>query len=151
MILNSEKVQPEVELIDSVGIEIVVDECNSAKWTKVDRRPGNLSLLINNTFWRLSRLGRGGFVYEAPDSWKLPHLAVFFVSDADDASTRQSRQCAQACMARYAVPTMVISQSALYERPSEDFMIHPCSLHPCLTNTNRVTTTFRSLRDYQSI
>ncbi|KAI9779748.1 MAG: hypothetical protein M1839_007246 [Geoglossum umbratile] len=123
---------PEVELIDSFGLELVVDECTQAKTTKVDGRPDTLTLNLNNSFWYRSRCDDSGFHLESPTYWKLPHLAVFFCSDDDSISVRQTRLYARSFMARHAVPSIFISQNPLYGRPGENYALDTRSVHMCL-------------------
>jgi hypothetical protein len=123
---------PEVELIDSFGLELVVDECTHARTTKVDARPDTLTLNLNNSFWYRSRCDDSGFHLESPTYWKLPHLAVFFCSDDDNISARQTRLYARSFMARHAVPSIVISQNPLYGRPVESYTLDTRSVHMCL-------------------
>ncbi|KAI9768212.1 MAG: hypothetical protein M1840_005042 [Geoglossum simile] len=123
---------PEVELIDSFGLELVVDECTHAKTTKVDGRPDTLTLNLNNSFWYRSRCDDSGFHLESPTYWKLPHLAVFFCSDSDSISMRQTRLYARSFMARHAVPSIFISQNPLYGRSVENYALDTRSIHMCL-------------------
>lgn len=127
-----------VELIESLGIELVVDECTCAKTAEYYGAPGTLSLLINGDFECHSKPCNQGFIYEGRGSWRLPHLTVFFVSNDDDVSARQTRQYAREFMTRHAVATMVISESALYERLVEDVCWYDSSsLHACLVTRKR--------------
>lgn len=123
---------PEVELIDSLGLELVVDECTSATTTKVDGGPDTLRLMLNGTFWYRSRWSDGAFVHEGSAAWQLPHLAVVFCADADGTAARQTRLYARSFLARHAVPTIIISESPLYERPTESYALHPDGIHACL-------------------
>ncbi|KAI9793850.1 MAG: hypothetical protein M1816_007102 [Peltula sp. TS41687] len=113
-----------LESIESLGIKLTVDECTSATNTRDTGsyvKPRVLSVLVNDVFWCHSRQSDEGFVYEGRNSWMLPHLTVFFVSDEDDRSARDTRENALNFMRRHGVPTLMISESALYERPPEEF------------------------------
>ena len=123
---------PEVELIDSLGLELVVNECTAALSQKVDNEPDIIGLFLNRSVWYLSRWTSKGFVREGCLSWKLPHLAVIFCSAEDAGSARETRLIAQSFMARHDVATLMISHSSLSEMPTENFSLNPHSLHFCL-------------------
>ncbi|KAH0547510.1 hypothetical protein FGG08_000235 [Glutinoglossum americanum] len=123
---------PEVELIDSFGLELVVDECTHARTTKTHGKPDTLTLHLNNSFWYRSRCDDSGFHLESPTYWKLPHLAVFYCSDDDNITARQTRLYTRSFMARHAVPAIVISQNPLYGRPVESYTLDTRSVHMCL-------------------
>jgi hypothetical protein len=123
---------PEVELINSFGLELVVDECTSAHATQAGSAHDTLSLHLNGNSWCHSKYTAAGWVYEADMPWNLPHLAIFFCSDNDAISVRQTRLYARQFMTRHAIPTIFISRSPLYEKPVDHYTLDPRSLHACL-------------------
>ncbi|KAL7271204.1 hypothetical protein RUND412_006057 [Rhizina undulata] len=122
---------PEVELVESFGVEMVVDVCSMAKATKVDGRPDTLSLWLNGNQCVLSCWGENGLRFEG-SGWKLPHLMVIFCSDDDTTTRKMTRACARSFMSRYPVPTLIISQNPLYYKPKENYTVDTRSIHMCL-------------------
>ncbi|KAI9698710.1 MAG: hypothetical protein M1836_003820 [Candelina mexicana] len=125
-------VSPEVELIDSLGPELVVDDCTAARMTKINGKPDTLVLTLNNHLTCQSRCHGSGFQLESPVPWKLPDVAVFFRSDSDDLAARQTHHFARSFLARHAVASIVISERPLYASKDEKFALDHNSVHMCL-------------------
>ena len=122
---------PEVELVESFGVEMAVDVCTAARASKRESRPDALSLTLNGNQSVSSSYGDNGPQLESP-GWKLPHLAVVFCSEDDNSQRRSTRVSARAFMARHSVPTLVISQDPLYHRVTENYTLDTRSVHMCL-------------------
>lgn len=122
---------PEVELVESFGVEMAVDVCTTAKSSKRDSRPDTLCLWLNGNQSVQSSYGENGPEIETPN-WKLPHLAVVFCSDEDNTQRRMTRVYARSFMARHSVPTLVIAQNTLYHKPTENYTLDTRSVHMCL-------------------
>lgn len=142
---GSRSMSPEVELVDTSGLEIVVDTCTSAQTTKhvVKGYSDTISLWLNNNRNVLSYSNAEGGIRLECQGWKLPHLAIVFCSDDDTAQARSTRIVARQFLARHNVPTMVISQSPLYGKKSDSIHVDPRSLHVCIESPN--------LDDYDTI
>ncbi|KAI5807069.1 hypothetical protein EDC01DRAFT_12129 [Geopyxis carbonaria] len=126
---GSRSISPEVELVDNNGPEIVLDECTSAKASRNMGQPDSLSLWLNGTNNVCSVFENNGIQLES-SGWKLPHLAVVYCADDDDDVTRRMTRCyARSFMARHSVPTLVISQSPLYEQSTESYTLDSKSVH----------------------
>ncbi|KAI9842163.1 MAG: hypothetical protein M1837_007450 [Sclerophora amabilis] len=123
---------PEVTLVPSVGVDLVVDECTAAKTSKQDKRPDSLGLRLNDSIWYSSIHKDNKFGLEPREHWQLPHVAIFFCSDSDSMETRQTRLYARSFMARHAVPSIIVSESPLFERLTEHFALDTHSIHMCL-------------------
>ncbi|KAG0123614.1 hypothetical protein HOY82DRAFT_220325 [Tuber indicum] len=122
---------PEVELVESFGVEMAVDVCTAARSSKRENRPETLSLWLNGNQSVSSSYGDSGPQLESP-GWKLPHLAVVFSSEDDNTQRRMTRVYARAFMARHSVPTLVISQDPLYHKLTENYTLDTRSVHMCL-------------------
>ncbi|KAI5836832.1 hypothetical protein DFP73DRAFT_343398 [Morchella snyderi] len=122
---------PEVELVESFGVEMAVDVCTTAKSSKRENRPDTICLWLNGNQSVQSTYGEDGPEITTP-GWKLPHLAVVFSSDDDNTQKRMTRVYARSFMARHSVPTLVISQNTLYHKPTENFALDTRSVHMCL-------------------
>ncbi|KAI9718400.1 MAG: hypothetical protein M1812_004121 [Candelaria pacifica] len=139
-------VSPEVELIDSLGPELVVDDCTAAKTTKVDGKPDTLVLTLNNHLTCQSRHKGSGFQLQSAVPWKLPDVAIFFRSDSDDLAARQTRHFARSFLSRHAVPSIVISETPIYAGKDENFALNHNSVHMCLESRGSRSTDNRVLR-----
>lgn len=122
---------PEVELVESFGVEMAVDVCTAARASKREGRPDTLSLWLNGNQSVSSSYGDNGPQLESP-GWKLPHLAVVFCSEDDSNQRMLTRVYARAFMARHSVPTLVISQDPLYHKVTENYTLDTRSVHMCL-------------------
>lgn len=137
---------PEVELIDSVGFEMVVDECTLAWTSRVEGKVDTLHLQLNGTSRCHSRARYSRVVDDSEEPWTLPHLAVLFCSSEDAWTTRQTRFYAWSFMARHDVPMLVIHDSPLFEKPTEKYTLDPRTLHACIESMKPSPSTDRILR-----
>lgn len=122
---------PEVELVESFGVEMTVDVCTVARASKRENRQDTLSLWLNGNQSVSSFYGDSGPQLEN-HGWKLPHLAVVFCSEEDNTQRRMTRVYARSFMTRHSIPTLVISQSPLYYKPTENYTLDTRSVHMCL-------------------
>ncbi|KZF26598.1 hypothetical protein L228DRAFT_243082 [Xylona heveae TC161] len=123
---------PEVELIDSFGLELVVDECTSAEPIRDFSRSDAINLTVNDHVSCQSKWLRSGYHLQSSSNWELPDIALFFCSDDDDTETRLLRHHALNVMERHAVPSVVISNTPWYRRPTMNFTLNERSIHICL-------------------
>jgi hypothetical protein len=128
---GSKSLSPEVELVESSGLDMIFDVCTAAKATKQEGRQDVLSLWLNGNQNVSSVCGDGGVRLESP-GWKLPHLAVVYCSDDDNSQRRMTRVFARAFMARHAIPTLVLSQNPLYHKSIESPALDIRSVHVCI-------------------
>lgn len=128
---GSRSTSPEVELVDSSGLDMTFDVCTIAKATKNDGQPETLTLWLNGN-QSTSSLYVGNKVHLDNPGWKLPHLTVVYCSDDDNVQRRMTRVYARSFMARHAVPTLVIAQNSLYLKPSEPYALDTRSVHVCI-------------------
>ncbi|KAF8454301.1 hypothetical protein BGX38DRAFT_1267895 [Terfezia claveryi] len=124
------KSSPEVELIESFGVEMSIDICNQAGRMKVDGRPDTLSLCLNGNQWVRSTHGDDGFRLEAAN-WRLPHLAVIFCTEEDTLEEKLARVYTRSFVERHSVPTLVISQKPLFKLTENHNLDIRC-IHMCL-------------------
>lgn len=111
-----------VELIDSTGISLIVEECHSATSTEVDGGHDTLSLNISHqgsSDRKLIDSVWSGAERKVTDNWRLPDLAILYLSDSDDTPKKQTRFLARKFMDFHQVPCIIISQAPLWDRPTE--------------------------------
>lgn len=125
-----DSLSPEVVLIDSTGLELSVEECHSASFAKRDGGNDTISMTLSNrilveSYWSSSK-------FAITEQWKLPDLAVFYLSENDTISTKQTRRFARSFMSRHTVPCVFISQTPLWSKPAEIIALDHRTPHMCL-------------------
>lgn len=122
---------PEVVLIDSTGLELSVEECHSASFVKLEGGNDTISMTISDrtlveSFW-------SGSKFSVTDHWKLPDIAIFYLSENDNISSKQTRRFARSFMNRHFVPCIFISQSPYWNYSSQEIIaLDPKTPHLCL-------------------
>ena len=122
---------PDVVLIDSMGIDMNIEECTSAS-KRGESFGGTMSLTINNQKSIESSWNPLSNTYDVSGGYQLPHLTIFSVTDDDSLPVTQTRARAWAFLERHEVPRIVISSSPGWEKPSLPFSINLKSPHLCL-------------------
>lgn len=121
-----------------IHVQLVVDECISATATaaKEDHHPDTIKLSFKDRDDCTSRWT--GIDFELSTS-ALPDVAIFVLGDNDTDHVRTTRHLAHTFMTRYAVPSMVISESPLWTKgdPMAPFNFH--GLHVCLESRDPTT------------
>lgn len=125
-----DSLSPEVVLIDSTGLELSVEECHSASFAKREGGNDTISMTLSNrilveSYW-------SGSKFAITEQWKLPDLAVFYLSENDTISTKQTRRFARSFMSRHTVPCVFISQTPLWNKPAEIIALDHRTPHMCL-------------------
>ncbi|KAI9750657.1 MAG: hypothetical protein M4579_006370 [Chaenotheca gracillima] len=140
------KQTPEVTLVPSSGINLCFDECTDAKGGQ--NAYSDLSMLINNEFWYSSfgnPLSAGHHSLSRSD-WKLPHIAILFSTEHDDAPALENRERVKLFMARHSVPNITICEDSFLEGhmgyPEQDAP----GLHMCLESRSLIRPTHTIIR-----
>ncbi len=126
---------PEVELIDSMGLELAVDDCTSSRYVSTPLRV-SLDIQLNGTTWCSSRRGPNGLVYEAAASRPLPHLVVIVDEDPNsqtDVDFHQTRCVLKAVASFHRVPVLCVASAPIYTtRSYADFAENQGGPYACL-------------------
>lgn len=125
-----DSLSPEVVLIDSTGLELSVEECNSASFAKRDGGNDTISMILSNRV--LAESYWSGSKFAITEQWKLPDIAIFYLSENDTISAKQTRRFARSFMSRHTVPCIFISQRALWNKPAEIIALDHRTPHLCL-------------------
>ncbi|MCJ1363599.1 hypothetical protein MMC16_002706 [Acarospora aff. strigata] len=139
-------VSPEVELIDSSGLEIIVDNCTSAKATEGKAGHHTITLVLNESLRCHSTRDDFGSKLDVSTPWRLPDIAVIFWPVLDSVTAHQTRQFALMFMSRHKVPLIVISQQPLWRSSTEPMTLDYKSPHLCLESRGGNTSDSRVLR-----
>lgn len=123
---------PEVELIDSSGLEIVVDRCTFAEFTEGEGSHSNITLTLNESTICQSTRDRRGFKVESDSYWQLPDVAIIYRSNGDDARACRTRTIAHLFMRKHNVPSIIISDAPLWDNPNIPAMLPSKAPHLCL-------------------
>lgn len=137
-----------VELIDSTGINLIIEECSSASFTKVDGGNDTISMAISNQVSSDQKLVESvwsGSGHKVTDNWSLPDIAVFYLSESESILAKQTRHFARKFMSRHQVPCIVISQAPLWNRPAEIIALDYTTLHICLKAHDSSTSIVKRL------
>lgn len=142
-----EESSPEVVLIDSSGLELTVEDCNSTELAREESENDSLRLHLSGGTVVHSSWDGAKFVIS--NDWKLPDVAVFCVPDNDNLSLRKTRQFARSFMSRHKVMSIVISQSPMWELPpSEPTTLDYLTPHICLESRKSSLVHYQIIRRY---
>jgi len=122
---------PEIELMHSSGYQIKVEDCTSAQSLQYEdspEKPDVLKLTLDDNFAHHSVPDNETFIIQP--SWELPHVAIFYCTDSDNADMRRTRAITRKFMSRHAVPSIVISHKQLFKGQCMTLDQH--SVHMCL-------------------
>lgn len=118
---------PEVMVVDSIGLELSVEECSSASFTR--REGGNDTIYLALSDGTFVASSWDGSRFSVQETWKFPDVAVFYISKDDTIAARQIRRFAQSFMNRHSVPTILISKSRLFDSPPNNFLLNTKTPH----------------------
>lgn len=135
---------PEVILIDSTGLEMTVEECRSASFTKRDCGNGSIKMTLSNQSVIESSSSEYG--YFVINDWSLPDVAVFYLAEDDDICAKQTRHFARKLMHRHGIPCIFISQAPLWNRHAEIIALDRRTPHVCLEAHCSDSTKFQIIK-----
>ncbi|KAI4189888.1 MAG: hypothetical protein L6R41_001147 [Letrouitia leprolyta] len=131
-------------LLDWSGHEIVVYHCVDASFGRTENGHDSIDLTMeDNTHIRSSW---DVTEYSVSGDWEFPDVAIFYISDHDNVSARQTRRFARSFMARHKVPSILISERPCWDRPSEAMTIDHLTPHICLQATKDTTSSSRVVK-----
>ena len=105
-------VSPEVVLVDSSGIELSVDECVSSTFVRKDE--GNDTIRITLADGMIVESSWSGSRFSTSNHWKLPDVAIFYLSVKDTILAKQTERFARSFMNRHNVPVILVSDVSLW-------------------------------------
>ncbi len=120
----------EVVLIDSSGLELNVEECHYATFTK--REGGNDTLHLEMTDGKVVHSTWNGSKFALSGDWKVPDIAIFCLPEHDSLQSKQTRQFARSVMSRHAVQSIVINQTEQWYKYKEHITLDYLTPHICL-------------------
>ncbi|KAL8768903.1 MAG: hypothetical protein Q9209_004958 [Squamulea sp. 1 TL-2023] len=125
-------------LLDWSGHEIVVYQCINASFNRKDNGHETIKLTMDGdadvqSVW-------DGSKFDLTEGWEVPDVAVFYLSQGDNLSAKQTRRLARSFMARHEIPAIVISERPTWERPAEAITIERLTPHICLQTKSGTTS-----------
>jgi hypothetical protein len=129
---------PEVLLVDSVGLEMSVQDCISASFSRKEDGNDSICLVLPDgmrvtSTWSSSqsRFAISG----GPGGWKLPDVAIFYLSETDSMATKLTHRFAQSFMSRHQIPCLVVAQTQLPTNRADAISLDYMTPHLCLESS----------------
>ncbi|KAI4197288.1 MAG: hypothetical protein LQ350_006016 [Teloschistes chrysophthalmus] len=110
--------------------EVVVYHCTDASFGRMDNGLDTIDLTLEGqvkvqSSWSGSRFSITG-------NWEVPDLAIFYLSEVDSVSAKQTRRFARSFIARHEIPSIVVTEKTSWDRPPEAMVIDHSTPHLCL-------------------
>ncbi|KAL6721594.1 hypothetical protein ACLMJK_000698 [Lecanora helva] len=138
---------PEVVLIDSSGLELTVEDCQYASFTR--KQSGHDSIRLALFGDNIVESSWTGSSFSISDDWRLPDVAIFFLPDDDNFGLRTTRQFARTFMSRHKVPSITISQSPTWDTAlTESISLDYLTPHICLESRKSSLVHAQIIRRY---
>ncbi|KAL9061922.1 MAG: hypothetical protein Q9206_000184 [Seirophora lacunosa] len=131
-------------ILDWSGRGMAVYQCVDATFHRTDSGHDTIDIILEgdaqiSSAWDGTRFSIVG-------DWETPDIAIFYLSDNDNVSARQTRRFARSFMARHDIPSIVISERPSWDRLSETMMIDHHTPHVCLQTRNDGSTSPRVVK-----
>lgn len=117
-------------LLDWSGQGMAVYHCVDAFFRRTDSGHDTIDLTMEGDAHIKSSWN--GAKFSVTGDWETPHIAIFYLSDSDDVSAKQTRRFARSFMARHSIPSIVINENPSWDRPAETMTLDHYSPHVSL-------------------
>lgn len=124
--------------------EVDVYHCVNASFGRMDNGHDTIELILDDRTTMKSAWD--GCKFSVAAQYKCPDLVIFYLSEHDSVSARQTRRFARSFMARHKIPSIVINEKSTWDRPSEAMMIDHLTPHICLQAANRTESLSRIVK-----
>ncbi|KAL2132156.1 hypothetical protein VTI74DRAFT_4138 [Chaetomium olivicolor] len=129
---------PELDLMEASHYQIKVEHCTSAEMIADDQTPWSGEPLIKLTIdqektYQSSLVA--GFTPLVRPKWDLPHVAIFYCTNQDDAAAERTREAVWSFMKRHGLPSIFIADRPSFintDTEPWDKYIEEHSLHLCI-------------------
>jgi hypothetical protein len=125
---------PQIELMQSSGYQIKVEDCSNAfniKYEDRSDRPDILKIMLDDDNYGYHSIPEENSFRLEP-AWDLPHVAVFYCSENDTADMKRMRTIAKTFMSRHKVPSIVISHKQFFDKSFGGMALDQHAIHMCL-------------------
>ncbi len=141
--------EPEIQLMETSGYQIKVEHCTFADEIVYEGQffPGDTlySLTIDQDKIYRSLFSPSGSVIQP--KWTVPHIAIFYLTEADDQQAEKTRLAAWKFMKRHGVPSVFVSHTPIFAKPTigdwadyvDQHAVHMCleSRDPAMPNVSQ--------------
>lgn len=122
---------PDVELVESFGVELVVEVCTSASCKLLEGREVYDLTLDGKRMVRCNMVGTTEQM--EPVTWRLPHVAVVVCGENDDLHMKESRVYLRRFLSKHNIPMIIVTERSCFDKPVfESIAIDHRTLHFCL-------------------
>ncbi|MCJ1389426.1 hypothetical protein MMC18_002283 [Xylographa bjoerkii] len=123
---------PEVLLLDSMGLDMSVEECTSAMLCTDDTLKDEIHLQLKDHKVVRSSWDQASNKYTLSTDYKLPDLAVLFLPVSETISAKQTRIMVRSFMIRHDVPVIMIASDTDWTNFARPITLDPRTPHICL-------------------
>ena len=122
----------EVVLMSSLGLDIIVEECTSARVSHEDALHPSISVQINGKQTISSTWDQDEDTSVVPKGYEMPDVAIMYLPEKEANSSRHTRLLARSLMIQLDVPVIMISSDSEWKKPGQVFMVDNRTPHFCL-------------------
>ena len=137
---------PDVVLIDSMGLDMNIEECTSASAERAENLRKTIQLKLSGqktveSFWSPETDS-----YTISEEYTLPDLAIIYLPENESISTKQTRLQARSFMLRHGIAVMVISFDSEWKKPVPAMTLDLRCPHLCFESFDVKTKETRVLK-----
>ncbi|KAI4155367.1 MAG: hypothetical protein LQ340_001031 [Diploschistes diacapsis] len=123
---------PDVVLIDSMGLDMNIEECKLARLVLTDGRSESIELKLTNRNTIMSSWNSQSGAYQISPDYMPPDLAAVYIPSLESASAKRSREQAQAFFSRHEIPALVVTFDTKWKKILPSMKIDPRLPHLCI-------------------
>jgi len=124
---------PEVLLVNSLGIDMDVEECVSASFVKEEAWKDTIALKLNGNTSAESSWNRSNNAFTvSTKDYVLPDVAIICLTEDEQTPAKYTRLLARSFMIRHEVPVIMISSESELNKPSRPITLDLRTPHFCL-------------------
>ncbi|MCJ1407494.1 hypothetical protein MMC19_001565 [Ptychographa xylographoides] len=123
---------PEVLLVDSLGLDLSVEECTSASLVAEDAESESISLRLNSQkSVQFTRNHTSNSLTVSKD-YTLPNVAIFYLPQHETVSEKTTRVLARSVMSQHHIPIIMISSNTGWMKHNRAITLDLRTPHCCL-------------------
>ena len=122
----------EVVLMNSLGLDIIVEECTSAQAIHRKAHQPSICVQINGNKSICSAWDEERDAFLVPEDYRLPNVAIVYLPEKWVNSARHTRLLAQSFLTQHGVPVITISSDSEWKKPDQVIMMDNRTPHFCL-------------------
>ena len=122
----------EVVLMNSLGLDIIVEECTSAQIHHREAPHQSICVEVNGNKTICSTWDEDRDAFVVSKDYKLPNVAIIYLPETEVDSARHTRLLARSFMIQHGVPVIMISSDSEWKKPGQVLMMDNRTPHFCL-------------------